>query len=33
MSLENITKGNERYGPFIIDKYQTKYIIPIESLG
>jgi len=32
MSLDNIVKGYEQYGPFIIDKYQTKYIIPIESL-
>jgi 5-methylcytosine-specific restriction endonuclease McrA len=32
MSLENIVKGNEQYGPFIIDKYQTKYLIPIESI-
>jgi hypothetical protein len=31
MSLENIIKGNDKYGPFVIDKYQTKYIIPIES--
>jgi len=32
MSLENIIKGNDQYGPFVIDKYQSKYIIPIESL-
>ena len=32
MSLENIVKGYDQYGPFIIDNYQTKYIIPIESL-
>ena len=32
MSLDNIVKGYDQYGPFIIDKYQTKYIIPIESL-
>uniref|UniRef100_A0A6C0I566 HNH domain-containing protein n=1 Tax=viral metagenome TaxID=1070528 RepID=A0A6C0I566_9ZZZZ len=32
MSLENIVKGYDKYGPFIVDKYQTKYIIPIESL-
>jgi 5-methylcytosine-specific restriction endonuclease McrA len=32
MSLDNIVKGNDQYGPFVIDKYQTKYIIPIESL-
>jgi 5-methylcytosine-specific restriction endonuclease McrA len=32
MSLENIIKGNQLYGPFVIDNYQTKYSIPIESL-
>ena len=32
MSLENIVKGNEKYGPFELDNVQTKYIIPIESL-
>ena len=32
MSLDNIVRGYDQYGPFIIDNYQTKYIIPIESL-